>query len=138
MDGVALHCSVSVRASRFSDYAFYGIYEAVTLDVPSADPRAFLKPILEAIDRQYDPEVPYKKAGVTISGITAHSAVSGELFPAIDNSKILATVDAINNRLGGGTIAFYGEREGATRTAKKFSSPRYTTSWGDIPTVRAN
>lgn len=137
MDAVAVHCSISVRASRFSDYAFSGIYEAITLAVPSADPRAYLKPILEVIDRQYDPEVPYKKAGITISGITAQSAVSGELFPSIDNSKVLATVDAINSRYGGGTIAFYGEREGATRTAKKFSSPRYTTSWSDIPTVGA-
>jgi len=67
----------------------------------------------------------------------------GNLFrqPYIDSKeqKLMSSLDAINTRLGQGTLAFassgVGENPNKMRQSKR--SPRYLTRWSEIPEVKA-
>lgn len=136
MDAKALGCGIYARPSRFSDYAFQGIREDIVLDIPSDDPHHWLPLMREAFERSFIADIPYKKAGVTLFGITPNAGAV-PLFAAPDTSALLHTVDGLNEKFGQGTISFFGSRLGDTHTARKHASPRYTTDWNDIPTIHA-
>lgn len=84
----------------------------------------------------------YRKVGVMLAGIVPRGRVQMSLFhPCHEGPKQLAlmeAMDGINSRWGRGTISFAAagfEQPWWMRQAKK--SPRFTTSWADLPRVRA-
>lgn len=84
----------------------------------------------------------YRKVGVMLAGITPRGRVQMNLFhPCREGPKQLAimeAMDGINSRWGRGTISFAAagfDRPWWMRQAKK--SPRFTTSWADLPRVKA-
>ncbi len=84
----------------------------------------------------------YRKTGVMLAGIVPRGRLQMNLFhPCHEGPKQLAlmeAMDGINSRWGRGTIGFAAagfERPWWMRQAKK--SPRFTTSWADLPRVKA-
>ncbi len=83
----------------------------------------------------------YQKAGVMLGQIRRKEEVQGNLFMQHqDNSKkekISRAVDLLNAKSGHDTV-FYGvngiRQEWTMR--QEFKSPRYTTSWDELPVVR--
>jgi DNA polymerase V len=92
-------------------------------------------------DTMYDEEIPYKKAGATVSGITPESFVSSSLFGAVTKEhkrSIYTVVDVINAHYGKGTLepaVLYGND--TWTESKKLKSPEYTTRWEQIAKVKA-
>ena len=93
------------------------------------------------LKRVYRKGPAYRKAGVMLAGIVPRGRVQMNLFhPSREGPKQLAlmeAVDGINARCGRGTVGFAAsgfERPWWMRQAKK--SPRFTTSWADLPRVR--
>jgi len=138
MGGVARIVRILARPSRFSDYAFRGIGEEVVLSESTDDTRELLGVALARLRARFEPEVPYKKAGVVLAGITHKGSATPSLFARPDGSALMATIDAINQRFGKGQITFMSAGQDRTLVRKNCRSGAPTTRWSDIPTVKAN
>jgi DNA polymerase V len=95
----------------------------------------------ELLKRIYRQGPAYRKAGVMLAGIVPRGRIQTNLFhPSREGPKQLAlmeAMDGINARWGRGTVGFAAsgfERPWWMRQARK--SPRFTTSWADLPRVR--
>jgi DNA polymerase V len=90
----------------------------------------------------YDPEIPYKKAGVIIGGIIPEEFVSASLFEdtqmSLSKTSTDDAIDALNSRFGKGTVKI-GSMLGSHMwiEKKKLMSKEYTTKWSEIAIVKA-
>lgn len=83
----------------------------------------------------------YKKAGVIVSGISTEKSIQLGLFDKIDRNsheKIMSSIDNLNNKFGKDKIklAVQGNKEKWKLRQEKLS-PKYTTDWNDIITVKS-
>jgi DNA polymerase V len=97
---------------------------------------------LKAIFR---PGFDYAKAGVMLLDLQADTVSQGELDlagdEAPDHSKLMTTLDNLNQRFGKGTVlmasaGLAGERR-AWAMKQERRTPAYTTCWKDLAVVRA-
>jgi DNA polymerase V len=94
------------------------------------------------LDCLFDSEIPYKKAGVILSGIQPMEMRTESLFsePTSDTktSAINAITDALNHKFGSGTmrqaVTLGGEK---WKERKHLKSPEYTTQWTEIACIKA-
>jgi DNA polymerase V len=81
----------------------------------------------------------YKKAGVVLSEIIPHTEIQPDLFNPIDlekREKVMQTLDHINRKFSRKTLTFAAEGlEQAWQVRSAHRSPRYTTSWNELPIV---
>lgn len=84
----------------------------------------------------------YRKVGVMLTGIVPRGQVQLNLFHTSPEGEkelgLMHALDTVNRRWGRGTLAFAAsgfERPWWMRQTKK--SPLFTTSWKDLPSVRA-
>ncbi len=139
---VASTISVMARGSRFSDFAHREGVLMSTLLVPTDDTFVLTKEALRLLDKLFDPEIPYKKAGVILGGIESKHLAPVSLFPEEKRNTITSTLsvlsDTLNKRFGRDTI-----RPGITLGKEKWQehterlSPQYTTRWTEIARVKA-
>ena len=94
------------------------------------------------LERVYKSGPAYRKVGIMLAGIVPRGRVQSNLFhPCLEGPKehaLMETIDAINARWGRGTIAYAAsgfERPWWMRQTKR--SPRFTTSWKELPLVKA-
>lgn len=138
---VASHLSIIAAPSRYGAYVLRKATAERELVIPTHDTTVLLKEALALLDTIYDPEIPYKKAGVTVSRIISEEYVSKSLFasPLKENQEgMYHTVDLINSRFGQGTVRpalMLGN--GTWQDSKKLKSPEYTTKWTQIAYVKA-
>jgi DNA polymerase V len=128
---------VSLLTSRHSDYFLRGGSEEIVLEEPTAETSVLIGEALRAVRAAHDPEVPYKKAGVVLSGLMPEAYASASLFERKESRAVDAVADLINARFGHNAIHSAAVRSAGPKTSAKLRSPQYTTRWGDIPTVRA-
>ena len=84
----------------------------------------------------------YKKAGAIALALASEDAVQGELFAPGQQcqraERLMQAVDAINARMGAGTIQFGAAGLSQPwRMKAELRSPRYTTRWDELPVARA-
>lgn len=112
----------------------------VAFDTQTAATGEILSVLRPAVEGLFVPGKRYRRAGVLFFGLEKEGA-AGDLFSGRPSdrpaSKLSATVDAINSRLGRGTIFF-----AAAGTAQKWRmkramlSSRYTTRWDELLVVK--
>lgn len=136
--------SVLIRTNPFKpDEPQYQRTVTDPVSPPTSDSRGLIAAATSILTRIYRPGYAYHKAGVMLSQLAPRAHTQGELFAAdvtdVDRSQDLMTVmDAINRRWGRGTL-----RSSATgvdqgwRMRRERLSPAYTTSWDELPVVRA-
>lgn len=139
---LAKRLSIIVRASRFSTFSHKDGSVSIELLHPTNDTFTLIKEVSRLLDSVYDPEIPYKKAGVVVSGVVPEGSVSGSLFgdqeKQENHAELNTTTDAINTRFGRGAIHM-----GVTfslhkwKENRKLASKEYTTKWTEIPSVKA-
>ena len=113
----------------------------VRLDHPTADTPDLIRAAHGILAGIHEPGLSYKKAGVRLAALAPDDATQLKLFgnrPA-DPKREAAwrAVDRVNAEWGTGTLRFAAE--GVDRSWKPKSerrSPRYTTSWDELLTVR--
>lgn len=139
---VASRLTIITRGSRYGDFSQRKGVESCVLESPTNDTHILLKQVVTLLDSLYDPEVPYKKAGVVLSGILPEGIATGTLFgddKIVKKTAVLNKVmDEITNKFGS-TILKMGT-EGGKQTWQENSahiSKRYTTHWNEIPLVKA-
>ncbi len=115
--------------------------QMVPLHRPEEDTRYLVQAALAGLRRLYQPGRHYRKAGVILMELEPRQGQPPGLFddPAAHarSRQLMRVMDAINTRMGSGTIrlAASGTRH-AWYMRQNHVSPRFTTSWADIPVVR--
>lgn len=134
--------TVFIASNSFRDEPQYS--NSVTLGL--SEPTDYTPRLLELANRGlksiFRPGYSYKRAGVLLSGIGPRDTVQTDLLASCRESpgeyRVMQAVDAVNARLGRDTVKYAAA--GIDRPWKmnqKKLSPRYTTSWADVPVVRA-
>lgn len=129
---------VVARASRYSDYSLRKGSIEVVLSEPTNDTEILLKEALAALRSFYNPEIPYKKAGVIVTAIAPSECATRSLFGEDKKAELSSAVDRINARFGDQTvlpaIVLGG---GKWRANARLRSPEYTTKWRQLMSVKA-
>ena len=97
---------------------------------------------VQGVERIFKEGFRYKKAGVMLDELISADQVQTTLFDRSDTgrkNKLMEVVDVVNSIMGSGTLKYAAQ--GATQPWSgrcKNRSPRYTTSWKELPTARAD
>ncbi|WP_392354471.1 Y-family DNA polymerase [Brevundimonas sp. LF-1] len=108
---------------------------------PTSDSFALISQAVRAGRSMWRPNTRYAKAGVILLDLKSARDMPRDLLPTADtvrSEKLMAALDAVNNRFGSGTLRPGGIRQvtpWSTRAANR--SPRYTTRLSDLMEVRA-
>jgi len=139
----AKQLTVFVRTNPFNStepyYANSGNYILAT---PSTDTREFVTGAVSVLDKIWRIGFRYMKAGVMLSDFYAPGTFQPSLFdsPTRTNTSesLMNTLDHINSS-GIGQISFAGRlRSERWKMQRNRLSPRYTTSWKDLPVVKTS
>jgi DNA polymerase V len=122
---------------------------------PTADTAELMRAVETAVRTQFRPGFRYAKAGAVLSELQAAGHEQGELdlfssgehpaTPAPDpRARLMHAMDTLNNRFGRDSVRI-GSTAMASRSAEvavwatkqERRTPRYTTRWDEMPTVRA-
>ena len=92
-----------------------------------------------ALRQVFQPGYGYKKAGVILSQITPASEQQGSLFSPLDREKharLMGTLDSVNKLHGKGTLIVAAQGTEPFRMNREHLSPRYTTDWNELLTIK--
>jgi DNA polymerase V len=138
---IASYVTVFLGTNRFKSTPQYSNSMTTKLHEPSAYTPELIRTALRLLQAIYRTGFKYKKAGVMLGGIMNQYQVAPDAFePAyVDDrrSTVMNTVDQVNERLGRDTLyyASCGKQQEWSMKREKLS-PKYTTSWKDILTVK--
>lgn len=133
-----------IHTSPFRDEPQYSRSITTPLRRPSADTRAIVQAAVMGLRAIYKPGFKLAKAGVMLLELTPDSISQGELDlePELrDKGKLMTAMDRLNGRYGKGTVlmgssGLSGERRVWTMKQER-RTPAYTTTWADMPILRA-
>ncbi len=81
----------------------------------------------------------YKKAGVILLDISSSEGIQTSIFDVDHRAKhrsLMSAMDKINLTHGAAMVRVGSQREGEIPTNSQYRSPRYTTEWEDILTIK--
>ena len=116
----------------------------VPLRTPSCDSAALTATAVRGLRAIFQPGFNYAKAGVMLLDLQGADVEQGKLElddPGADRTKLMATLDSLNDRYGRDTVAIASG--GVAGDKRRFSmkrerkTPEYTTRWEDMPVARA-
>jgi DNA polymerase V len=138
-DCLCSRVTIVARGSRFGDFAGRNGTLSTVLVTPTNDTFVLTREVSALLDILFDGEIPYKKAGVVVSGIEPFGFSQASLFKEAQKTDSLSELeDSLNKRFGNNTI-----RHGVTLNMEKWQerkekkSPNYTTEWNELATVKA-
>lgn len=137
-EAVAGRLVVIILTSRHGDWMLRGGGREILLSTPTSDTTVLLRETKRLAKSMFEPGVPYKKAGIVLGNIQSKGFAQPQLFGAeVDNSELMAAMDSINKKLGTDTVtigrAKYRE---SWSNRHDYQSPRYTTSWSELKTIK--
>lgn len=114
----------------------------IHLDMPTADTGMLIQLLTNELRRTYNPAASYHRAGVWLSDFLPDDQLQTDLLGIVDTTahdrskRKMSAVDELNHRYGRGSIRFAAEDLAISwRPKRKLRSPRYTSSWDELPTV---
>ena len=128
--------------SHFNEDQSHAPSATVSLPSYSADPVVFTK-AAKALLPKITPGVRYAKAGITVTELRpvgAEQMFDGFVSPQ-ETKQVGPLLEKIRNEHGSTAIGLGrgGMREGPSwQMRREMMSPRYTTHWDELLTVRAN
>lgn len=116
----------------------YQTHCRTVLASPTADTRTLLGVVRQLSDTLFCANIAYQKAGVAFLQLTQATGIQGDLFtPLSPRTSVMATVDAINQRYGRGTIQAASTatraRQPRWHARRNYVSQRFTTCWQELP-----
>ena len=134
-----------IRTSPFRKDPQYSRSVCMPLRRPTSDTSALVSAALIGLKAIFRPGFNYAKAGVMLMDLQANSECQGELDlegdDPPDHSKLMTTLDGLNQRFGRGTVLMASAglaRERRVWVMKQDRrTPAYTTCWEDIQIARA-
>jgi DNA polymerase V len=137
----AIHVFIQTNPFRQQDEQ-YSNGLTIPFPEPSDDSRTLAGAALQGLRAIYRPGYRYKKAGVMLMNLSPNSVTQGLLFdssrPRQETAKVMATLDALNRRYGRDTLVLGSAGTGGRWAMKAGNrTPRYTTSWTELPKAHA-
>ena len=134
---------VFAETNRFrEDVPQHRLSVTVAFDEPGDDTRAFVAGATAAVREAFRPGHAYRRAGVMLFGLTPAEGRQLSLFGDAEktarSAALMRVMDAVNRVPGGPGLrvaAELGREKSSGRSSRR--TPRYTTSWDDIPTAKA-
>ncbi len=126
---------VLLRTSRYEEVGLhYANSRAARLPHPTDDTLLFSRAALDLLDSIYHPGFPYKKIGVVLTALQESDSVQPTFeHPQIRPSALMGVLDDLHRS---GHDLHFGSRAAEVPWRHSHTSPRYTTSWDDLPEVR--
>jgi len=116
--------------------------KAVTFMTPTANSGTICAALVQALSTIFNSREQYHKADVLLHDLISVDSVQTDLFGQISpagrdrEAALLAALDNLNDRFGKGHLFYAAERlSEAWRPRYHLGSPRYTSSWSELPTV---
>jgi len=140
-DSIAGALTVFIRTNPFAlKDAQYQRSLTIPLPYATQDTRELVKWSGRGLRRIYRRGFAYAKAGVMLSEIRPAALEQTDLFASLEDTErsdtLMGIMDRVNQRWGRGTLRTASERaEGIWKMNRGNLSPRYTTSWDELPTV---
>lgn len=133
---------VSIRPGRHGDFLLRGGSKEVVLPTPTNDTVELLKVAHGLLEQLFEPDVPYKKAGITLSHLQSVECQQESLFLNTENKKdtanLMSVIDGLNNKKGKELILLGSRLLGDKwRSRADVESPAYTTRWNDVALAKA-
>ena len=131
--------SVFIRTSPFDTGQSYRAIKSYSFTYPTDDTRDFLYAVRKTLAKIYKPNYRYSKAGIMLSSFSDIGYVQNSLFRESHtykmNSKLMKVIDELN--LNQKQIYIASQNIGRFKPIQRnMISPKYTTSWIDLPVVR--
>ena len=134
-----LHVFAWTNRFKEEETNYKGSSEVVVFDSATDSSIVMLKAANKALMNIFRRGCGYKKAGVIATGIIPRDSVQASLFDSSDrtrHSKIMQAIDKINNSMGSDSVIIASQGFSDVKMRHEHRSPRYTTDWADIPTVK--
>lgn len=136
---VATSVATFLRTSKHGG-TYRGGSQVINLHPPSAETGTIITAALQALEKIYDPDFGYKKAGVMLVGLTTAEQLSFETDPQklSRQTELMQVVDGINRRYNTRLVRHASEHieQQGWHSKHQLRSPNYTTRWGEIKTVK--
>ena len=138
---VAQHLAVFMHTNKFNGDPSYANSLGFYLPEATADTFELIRHALWAAKRIWRDGYRYSKAGIMLNNLVPVGRAPRSLFSTIRagrSARLMDALDAINGRMGSGTL--HSAAIGVNASWKvKFGqrSPSWTTNWDEIPRVRA-
>jgi DNA polymerase V len=133
--------TVFIMTNAFTDEPQYRNSVTCSLPVGTDTTSELIRVALRGLRTIYLDGYRYKKAGVMCTALVPAGQVQPDLFDRQDrpkSSRLMAALDAINDRWGAGTLAYASSGlMKAWQTQCHHRSPAYTTDWNELPVVNA-
>lgn len=130
--------TVFVQTSPFED-DYYGNARTISLPYPTDDTRTLISHAKFLIGTIYKENKRYQRCGVGIIDLVDNQFQQSDLFEpgqSIRSESLMRLVDKINRRYGRDTAIFGSEGlRGKWTMRQEYLSPRYSTSWNDLPCI---
>ncbi|MFQ5787466.1 MAG: Y-family DNA polymerase [Thermodesulfobacteriota bacterium] len=142
-NSIASFVSVFFGTNRFKeDEPQYSNIITGKLQIPTDYTPELINRAHIILNKIYKTGYRYKKAGVMLGGIVPSDEVQLSLLEKTNhrrNDRLMKAVDSINAEWGSDTIKYAASGVGRSwRMRRSRVSPRYTTSWNEIPVVKAS
>ncbi len=134
--------SVLIATSPFSKQAQYRGFHSIQFSNPVNDTRSILAGANQALQDCFRQGYAYAKAGVLLSQFSHSSVMQRSLFDDLhksfdqkQNEDLMRCIDSMNAE---GLQVYYASQcpGQALPMNKKMMSPKYTTSWLELPTAK--
>ena len=134
--------SVLIATSPFSKQAQYRGFHSIQFSNPVNDTRSILAGANQALQDCFRQGYAYAKAGVLLSQFSHSSVIQRSLFDDLhksfnqkQNEDLMRCIDSMNAE---GVQVYYASQcpGQALPMNKKMMSPKYTTSWLELPTAK--
>ncbi|MBG6078246.1 Y-family DNA polymerase [Polaromonas sp. CG_9.11] len=144
-NSLAAQIHVFIHTSPFRPGPRINTSTTVPLRRPTADSNLLVAAAVMGLRHIYRPGFDYIKAGIMLMDLQADTMQQGELDlendPADDRSKLMRTVDQLNDRYGRGTLKVASEGLAGDKRAwsmrQQLRTPHYTTDWKALPVAKA-
>lgn len=120
-------------------------YFARTMELPLATNHTsqLIVHATQMVERLYDKDTNYKKAGIIAGRLCPNDQIQGNLFVSSGNhdklQSLMKAMDTVNKKMGKNTLhyASCGFQKKQTWSRKEqWSSPKFTTKWEDILCIK--
>ena len=131
--------SVFIETNRFSNGPQYAPSQAVELAPATNNTRHIVRAAIQGLKQIYREGFKFKKAGVMLLDLVDTAHAPQFLFDQHDpkDDKLIEAFDQINRLQGPGSINFGTAGQASDwHSSSAYKSPRYTTEWDGIPTVK--
>lgn len=139
---LARQATVLLRTNR-NKPGYRRIATTVQLATPTADTGLLCSQLVRAVQANFNTHLSYHKADVLLYDLIPASALQPDLFRQTDTAEAsrsqrrMEVFDNLNDRYGNGTIRYAAADLSQTwRPRRRLASPRYTSSWDELPTCR--